>query len=147
MIRWPDEYHPSRAILDVRNELDIPVPPEAVWAWLVRAELWPSWYLNAHNVRIEHGAGPDLAPGTVFRWTTFGLPIRSRVEEFVPGERIAWDAHGLGLRAYHAWVIERSGGAFRSVFHPWAMKGGTRRSLDISDECLVFSHAPPVSLV
>jgi hypothetical protein len=27
------------------------------------------------------------------------------VQEFVPYERLDWDAHGNGLDAYHAWLI------------------------------------------
>jgi hypothetical protein len=29
----------------------------------------------------------------------------SRVEEFVPAERIAWTARGTGVEAYHAWLL------------------------------------------
>jgi len=56
---------------------------EQVWAWLVRATLWPTWYVNASRVRILQGNGSDLALGTKFRWTTFRVmlvsikPIRS----------------------------------------------------------------------
>ncbi len=31
--------------------------------------------------------------------------MTSRVLEFVPNERIAWDARGPGVLAYHAWLI------------------------------------------
>src|SRR5438067_1337793 len=102
-IRWPDEFRPERVTVHVRNELDMPVAPEAVFAWLVRAELWPSWYPNSKNVRIVEGARPDLQLGTRFRWWTFGVNIESTVEEFVPNERIGWSAKGFGLRVYHAW--------------------------------------------
>jgi hypothetical protein len=30
------------------------------------------------------------------------------VLEFVPFERLAWDAHGTGLEAYHAWLIQKT---------------------------------------
>jgi len=30
------------------------------------------------------------------------------VLEFVPYERLAWDAHGNGLDAYHAWLIQKT---------------------------------------
>ncbi|MGO9274465.1 MAG: SRPBCC domain-containing protein [Terriglobia bacterium] len=108
MIRWPQEFHPSRVPVHVRNELDMRVSPEAVWAWLVRAVIWPTWYPNSKNVRILQGPGPELAPGTRFRWRTFGVNIESVVEEFVPYERIAWSARGLGVRAYHAWLIQKT---------------------------------------
>src|SRR5436305_835372 len=49
-IHWPDKFHPSRAPVHVRNEIGIPAPCERVWAWLKRAQLWPSWYDNSADV-------------------------------------------------------------------------------------------------
>ena len=89
----------------MRNELEMPASSEVVWAWLIRAELWPTWYKNSKQVVID-GGGPDLRSGSTFQWTTFGVRLNSRVEEFVPGERIAWSARATGINAYHAWLIE-----------------------------------------
>jgi len=71
MIRWPEHYDPKQAPVHVRNELVIAAPPELVWAWLVRAEAWPSWYPNSANVRIA-GGGAELVLRTRFRWRAFG---------------------------------------------------------------------------
>ncbi len=109
MIRWPERFEPSRAPVHVRNELAVPARPEVVWAWLVRAAHWPEWYPNSHKVCIEDGSRKDLAPGANFRWKTFGVSLRSRVEEFVPCERLAWDARAPGVEAYNAWLIEPRG--------------------------------------
>lgn len=103
-IRWPDRFAPARAPVHVRNETDIAATPGVVWAWLVRASLWPSWYSNSSEVQIV-GGGDDLGPGTQFRWRTFGTSLTSRVEEFVPPERLAWSAQGTGVDVYHAWLI------------------------------------------
>jgi len=112
LIRWPEKHSPERTRVHVRNELEIPTPSNVVWAWLVRAELWPTWYANSKRVIIE-GGGPDLRPEAKFRWTTFGVRLNSKVEEFVPGERLAWSAHAMGIDAYHAWLIEnRTPGCF-----------------------------------
>jgi uncharacterized protein YndB with AHSA1/START domain len=113
MIRWPESFEPARCPIHVRNELAISASPEAVWARLIRAQVWPSWYPNARRVRFLQGPPPDLALGTRFRWRTFGISIESTVEEFVPNERLAWNAVGMGVRAYHAWLIEpRPGGCW-----------------------------------
>ncbi len=104
-IRWPARYAPGTAPVHVKNALAIAAPPAAVWAKLVRATGWPSYYANASKVRID-GGGDDLGPGATFRWRTFGVDLVTRVEEFVPHERIAWLAHGVGVEAYHAWLIE-----------------------------------------
>jgi uncharacterized protein YndB with AHSA1/START domain len=106
MIAWPDRYHPDRTPVHVRNELVVPAPPERIWAWLVRAPLWPTWYPNAHDVRILSANEPTLRKGSEFVWRTFGVRIRSTVLEYQPPARIAWNAFGLGVDAYHAWLIE-----------------------------------------
>jgi len=106
MIRWPENFSPDRTVVHVRNELEMPVTAEAVWAWLIRAKLWPTWYPNSQNVLLEGGA-LDLAPGVRFRWKTFGVNLNSRIEEFVPPERLAWSARSAGVGAYHAWLIEK----------------------------------------
>jgi Polyketide cyclase / dehydrase and lipid transport len=107
-VRWPARYSPEIAPVHVRNELDMEAPPGVVWAWLIRAQLWPAWYENAAGVTFLDGHPPDLAAGGRFRWKTFGVTLESTVLEFVPGERIAWDARGVGVDAYHAWVITKT---------------------------------------
>ncbi len=100
-IIWPSRYKPANSPVHVRNELAIDSSQETVWAWLIRAQLWPTWYPNSANVKFLRGNPPDLALGIQFRWKTFGVTIESKVLEFVPYERLAWDAHGRGLDAYH----------------------------------------------
>jgi uncharacterized protein YndB with AHSA1/START domain len=107
-VRWPDHFAPAHAPVHVKNEREIEAPVEVVWAWLIRAELWPAWYCNSSNVRIHQRSGPDLEAGTRFRWKTFGITLESKVEEFVPLERIAWRAQALGIDAYHAWVLSKT---------------------------------------
>jgi len=124
MIRWPDRYHPDRAPVHVRNDTVVAAPAAAVWAWLVRAPLWPTWYPNSHNVRLLNGNGEALALGTRFKWRTFRVGIRSTVVEFEPPSRITWDATGLGVDACHAWLIESVAGGTRILTeetqHGWA---------------------------
>lgn len=105
-VMWPQGRAPQDNPVHVRNEIHIPAAPEIVWAWLLRAPLWPQWYANSHEVEILGGRPrSDLAAGTRFRWRTFGVGITSEVIEFVPNERIAWSADGFGVDAYHAWVL------------------------------------------
>lgn len=105
-IAWPEKYEPARTPVHVSNTIDIPAKCDRVWAWLIRAQAWPSWYPNAHRVEFLHGNPPDLQLGTRFRWRTFGVRIVSCVRELVPPVRIAWDAQGIGVDAYHAWLLE-----------------------------------------
>jgi uncharacterized protein YndB with AHSA1/START domain len=106
LIRWPERYAPDATAFHVRRQMEMPVPPERVWAWLVRAPLWPTWYPGFKEVAIEGGAS-ELTTGARFRWKAFGATLDSRVEEFVPFERIAWTARSTGIDAFHPWLIER----------------------------------------
>jgi hypothetical protein len=105
-IRWPDKYQPSHTGVLVSNSLTVAVKPELLWAWMIRAQLWPTWYPNSSGVIFLNAAGPDLQKGTKFRWKTFGVSIESEVQEFIPYERLAWNAFGTGVDAYHAWLFE-----------------------------------------
>ncbi len=110
------------------TSLAIDSAQETVWAWLIRAQLWPIWYPNSANVKFLSGNPPDLALGTQFRWKTFGVTIESKVFEFVPYERLAWDAHGRGLNAYHAWLIQKTSQGCNVITeesqHGWLAKLG-----------------------
>jgi uncharacterized protein YndB with AHSA1/START domain len=128
-IDWPERYHPDRCPVHVRNELVVPAPAERIWAWLVRAPLWPTWYPNSKNVRLLNGDGRTLQMGTEFKWRTFGVAIRSTVIALRPVERITWNAVGLGVDACHAWLIEPLGTGTRILTeetqHGWAARLNT----------------------
>jgi uncharacterized protein YndB with AHSA1/START domain len=108
-IRWPDRYHPARTPVHVRNERTISASAEAVWECLIRAPEWPDWYPNSRDVRLEHAPALALALGTKFRWRTFGVALESQVLECEAPNRLAWNALGLGVDAYHAWFVEARG--------------------------------------
>ena len=103
---WPPGFEPEKSPVRAHNEISIASSKENVWAWLVRAKLWPTWYPNSANIEFLSGAPPDLVLGTRFRWKTFGVTVESVVREFVPFERLAWDVQRGGLKAYHAWLIQ-----------------------------------------
>jgi hypothetical protein len=114
-IRWPDRYAPRNSPVHVVNELTVAAPAEAVWKVLIRAADWPTYYANASKVAVE-GGGPDLGAGARFTWKTFGVDLKTEVQEFEPCTRIAWLATAPLLEAYHAWLIEPlAGGGCRVV--------------------------------
>ncbi len=104
-IQWPEQYAPARAAVFAHNEIIIPAPAATIWRILLRAEEWPSWYPNAHSIHFVSHTGPDLRYRSRFRWNTFGLRITSKVLEFEPERMIAWNAHGIGVDAYHVWLL------------------------------------------
>ena len=130
-IRWPEAYLPQSAPVFVRNEIVVAAAPEVVWAWLLRAELWPTWYSNAADIHFLSHAAPDLRNRSRFRWKTFGLRLTSKVLEFDPPQRLAWDAHGLGVDAFHAWLLTPLADGSTHVLteevqHGWLAKLGHR---------------------
>ena len=124
-ITWPQGYEPGTTDNYVSNEVIVPgVRTTDVWPWLADATRWPGYYGNASDIGFDDGAGPVLAAGTRFRFTTFGFPVEAEVVEYVapaPGQpaRIAWHGwvDGAGdarLDVHHAWLVEDlSGGRVR----------------------------------
>ena len=104
-IRWPEKYLPAKTHVFASNELVIPATPEVIWAWLIRAEQWPAWYPNSRNIHFRSISGPDLRDRARFAWTTFGIRVFSKVLEFEPGARLAWESQGMGVHAYHTWLL------------------------------------------
>jgi uncharacterized protein YndB with AHSA1/START domain len=104
-LEWPEAYLPEHADVFSHNELVIPAPAARIWQILLRAEEWPEWYANAAAIHFVSHTGPDLRDRSRFRWDKFGFRISSKVLEFVPERLLAWNAHGIGVEAYHIWQL------------------------------------------
>jgi uncharacterized protein YndB with AHSA1/START domain len=109
-IHWPEGFDPAKADLFSHNELLINASCERVWQHIIEATKWPEWYPNSKDVRIVDG-GSVLKDSTVFRWTTFGLPLESKIHEFVPFSRIGWYGYALGAEPtfFHTWYLTPKG--------------------------------------
>lgn len=111
VVRFPPELAPDICPVYSYNEISTSATAESLWAWLVRAASWPSWYRHCKRLKFESSPGPDLELGTRFSWTTLGVPVVTTVEELEPPHRLAWRGGGVGSIGYHGWVIEpRQGG-------------------------------------
>lgn len=116
----------EREAVRVRNEAVVAASPAALWAELIDAAAWPSWYRNAHDVVVE--PGPRLGPGARFRWRTFGLPVRSVVTEFDPDNgRLAWDGRSLGSTGWHTWQLQPLGDGRTRVVTEEVQRGAAAR--------------------
>jgi uncharacterized protein YndB with AHSA1/START domain len=111
-IHWPEGFDPSQADLFSHNALLIQAPCERIWSHIVDATKWPEWYPNSKDVRLLDGA-TRLQAGGVFRWTTFGIGLESRINEFVPFARIGWYGYAPGTEPsfYHTWYLQPRGEA------------------------------------
>jgi len=104
-IIYPTKFEPSNSPIFVSNEIEINSSPEKVWFWLTNATTWNKWYFNASKVKILNNNSNHLLADSKFTWKTFGANVHSEVKEFIPFKRLAWDAKGLGLSTYHAWLL------------------------------------------
>jgi uncharacterized protein YndB with AHSA1/START domain len=136
-IHWPESFSPDQADLFSHNELRIEASCERVWKHIVEAAKWPQWYPNSADVQIE-GGGDELKAGSVFRWTTFGLPLESRINEFTPYSRIGWYGYAPGEKPsfYHTWYLKAAGGGCSVVTDEVGM-GPSAVHLRESDESLM----------
>ncbi|HEX2691081.1 MAG TPA: SRPBCC family protein [Kofleriaceae bacterium] len=104
-VRWPDGLLPEACPVFAHDELEADVSPAAFWARLVRATRWHEDYDNCKRLVI-HGGGDQLAPGTRFTWTTFGVRVTTVIDNFEPERYLSWTGRGLGARGHHVWLIE-----------------------------------------
>ena len=127
-IHWPEGFSPDQADLFSHNELRIDASCERVWKHIVQATKWPQWCPNSKDVQIM-GGGDKLNVGSVFRWTTFGLPLESRINEFTPYSRIGWYGNAPGGKSsfYHTWYLEPNGDGCRAVTNEVGV-GSARRT-------------------
>lgn len=139
-IHWPEAYLPGTTDNYVSNEIIVAGLGVAdVWPQLNRPLLWPGYYANASEVAFYDGAGPELAPGVRFRFTTFGFPVEAEVTEHQPPRpgqpaRIAWHGwvEGAGeqrLDVHHAWLFEDLPGGRVRILTQETQIGGPAREL------------------
>jgi hypothetical protein len=109
-IHWPEGFNPATADLFSHNELLIHASCEKIWGHIVDARKWPQWYPNSNGVELPEGA-KVLGDGTTWRWSTFGLSIESRVQEYVPHTRLGWYGYAPGTKPsfYHTWYLAPQG--------------------------------------
>jgi hypothetical protein len=140
-IHWPEGFNPEKADLFSHNELVIHASCEKIWNHIVDATKWPEWYPNSKGVHIA-GDSSVLAHDTLFHWTTFGLPLESKVHEFVPYSRIGWYGYAPGTTPsaehsfYHTWFLTPVGNACRVVTDEVGM-GPDAAHLRETDESLM----------
>jgi Polyketide cyclase / dehydrase and lipid transport len=135
-IHWPQGFDPSQADLFSHNELLINASCVRIWSHIIDANKWAEWYPNAKEIKVT--GDTLLKDGTIFRWTTFGLPIESKVNEFAPYTRIGWYGYAPGTAPsfYHTWYLKPRGDACMVVTDEVG-KGKDAAHLRESDEGLM----------
>jgi polyketide cyclase/dehydrase/lipid transport protein len=141
-IHWPEGFTPTAADLFSHNELAISASCERVWKHIIEANKWPEWYPNAKDVRILGGGGSVLKADSVFFWTTFGLKLESRINEFVPFSRIGWFGYSPGTTPnfYHTWYLTPEGEGCRVVTDEVGMGEGAVRFRQTDEGAMHRGH-------
>jgi len=107
-IHWPTKFEPEQADLFAHNEIVIQAGCEIVFANLVDAEAWPSWYSNSKDVKVLNTPDHRLRKNARVSWETFGFHIESRVWEFESNRRLGWFGDGKDVHAYHAFLLNKA---------------------------------------
>lgn len=109
-IHWPEGFSPATADLFAHNEIVVHASCKKVWARIVDARTWPQWYPNARDVQLPGGANV-LGSSTTWRWSTFGLSIESKVQEYEEYARLGWYGYAPGAQPtfFHTWYLAPQG--------------------------------------
>jgi Polyketide cyclase / dehydrase and lipid transport len=140
LTNWPEGTRPDQSSVFCHNEIRVPTPPQRVWDWLVCAGMWSRWYRNAGDVVLP-GDQLRLTPNMVFRWTTLGARITSKVVEYDAPHRIGWIWWRRGARGYHGWLLEPDKDGTRVITEetqqgllPWLLRPVLQRALSIAHD-------------
>lgn len=137
---WPEGSEPERCPVFVHNERRIDAPPERVWRWLARADLWPSWFAGCTKLSIDEGP-LALTVGSRVTWRMLGATIRVVVRRAEAPRDLDWRGGARGVNAYHAWRLEPDGDGTRIVTEEtergplpwllrWYLRGAIHRAHD-----------------
>jgi uncharacterized protein YndB with AHSA1/START domain len=84
-----------------RHSITIDAPLRRVWDLHTDVSGWTSWQ---DDITAASADGP-LVPGSVFRWTTFGMEIASTVHAVEEPYRILWGGPAHGIEGIHQWTF------------------------------------------
>ena len=131
LIHWPEGFTPPEADVFVHNEVEIHAPAAIIWANLVDALQWPTWYANSAEVKLLAPQPGKLEADSRFTWKTFNLPVESQVHDFVPDKLLGWYGQGKTARGYHVWlIIPRADGCLVVTEETQKGPGAIKRSVE-----------------
>lgn len=135
----------ENAPITARGEVDVGADQQTVWELLSDVEGWPRWSRDVAWAKLK---GP-LLPGTEFEWKAGPSTITSQLVTVDPPSTLAWTGSTMGIRAVHAWHVERRGDRTYVITEeswdgllPRLLRGPLRRRLERSiDEGLAHLKA------
>jgi hypothetical protein len=117
----------EQAPIYIRREITVFAPPEKVWDWLSRVELWQDWHPEiAAAYWLDDGG--EGGPQARFKWRQGPVRVTSLMESWDVRREIGWVGH-----AYSA-----------IVRHVFRLEGDFRRTHIVSEQSI---EGAPVSLM
>lgn len=107
---WPVRFDANRDAVFSYNEIFIPdVAPGKIFAVLISAKNWSSFYPNASDVEILSSKDGKLFADCKFQWKTFATKQKSKIELYEQDYALGWSAESPGTHAFHRWILEPQG--------------------------------------
>ena len=98
----------GQAPVEIRREIEIFCPPEVVWEWIQRVDLWADWNSEISSAWLID----DEGVGARFKWRRKLLGVRSRVTASRPGREWSWAGTYRKIEISQSFYID---GDFRST--------------------------------
>jgi uncharacterized protein YndB with AHSA1/START domain len=124
----------AQAPLPIEGYVELEMPVERLWEAFLDVERWPEWNPCIWRSRVRDG---ELREGATLVWTfnaikpryLYKMPARAQIVEFVPHDRVTWEARAPGFHALHSYRFAGLGPE-RSRFGSWEVaEGPTYRAL------------------
>ncbi|NQW16087.1 MAG: SRPBCC family protein [Chloroflexi bacterium] len=92
----------------VDKEIEIFSPPEVIWHWIRRVDLWVDWHPEVSSAWFID----DEAVGARFKWRKKMLGVRCEIVDSASARRWAWKGRSWGVKARQEFRLD---GNFRST--------------------------------
>jgi hypothetical protein len=114
--------------LPIEGSTEVDLPVQRMWAAFCDVETWPRWNPCIWRARVVDG---ELREGATLAWAfnpirpayLYKMPARAKIVEFVPLEKVTWEARAPGFHALHSYNFAALG-PDRSRFGSWEVAEG-----------------------
>jgi hypothetical protein len=90
------------APIHTQKEIVIQSSIENVWNVLIDINKWSEWNSDITSAKLEG----ELKAGSVFRWKSGGMNIKSTLHVVTTYKQIGWVGKAFGTKAVHLWTLE-----------------------------------------
>jgi len=101
-LRPEDISFVDRAPLLVRQQVEVPAPPQEVWPAFAEAGAWAEWFAAVESVQWTSPGAPGV--GSTRRVTLKGLEVEERLLAFDEAERFSFTVLEASRRGFGAMV-------------------------------------------